>query len=121
MDDIAEVAVDALTHGGHNGEVYEVTGPRLLTFAEVAKEISHATGRELKFRQIPKEDFAAAIAKSGTPDEIAWLLNYLFGTVLDGRNAFVCDGVLRAPGRESRDFSDYARRIAASGVWRVAA
>jgi uncharacterized protein YbjT (DUF2867 family) len=121
VDDIAEVAVAALTEDGHNGEIYEVTGPRMLTFTEVAKEISHATGREVQFLQIPKQDFAAAIARSGTPDEIAWLLNYLFETVLDGRNAFVCDGVLRALGRAPRDFSEYVRRIAASGVWRVAA
>jgi len=55
------------------------------------------------------------------PDEIAWLLDYLFDTVLDGRNAYVCDGVQRALGREPNDFADYARRIAAAGVWRVAA
>jgi len=92
-----------------------------LTFTEVAKEISHAAGREIRFVQIPKEAFASAIIESGAPEEIAWLLNYLFDTVLDGRNAYVCDGVQRALGREPTDFGDYARRIAASGVWRVAA
>ncbi len=121
VDDIADVVVAALTEDGHNGEVYEVTGPRMLTFTDVAKEISLAAGREVKFIQIPKEAFAAAIADSGAPGEIAWLLNYLFDTVLDGRNAFVCDGVQRALGREPNDFADYARRIAASGIWKVAA
>lgn len=120
-DDIADVAVAALTEGGHHGEIYEVTGPRMLTFSKVAKEISRAAGREVQFVQIPKEAFAAGIAESGAPGEIAWLLNYLFDTVLDGRNAYVCDGVQRALGREPTDFADYARRIAASGVWRVAA
>ncbi len=61
--------------------------------------------------------FAAAIAESGAPDDIAWLLNYLFETVLDGRNAYVCDGVKRALGREPTEFADYARRIAARGTW----
>ncbi len=121
VDDIADVAVAALTEDGHNGEIYEVTGPRMLTFTEVAKEISHAADREVQFIQVPKEVFAAGIAESGAPEEIAWLLNYLFDTVLDGRNAYVCDGVQRALGREPTDFAEYARRIADSGVWKVAA
>jgi len=121
VDDIADVAVAALTEDGHSGEIYEVTGPRMLTFTEVAKEISRATGREVQFIQVPKEAFAGAIAESGAPEEIAWLLNYLFDTVLDGRNAYVCDGVQRALGREPTDFAEFADRIAASGAWKVAA
>ena len=121
VDDIADVAVAALTEDGHNGEIYEVTGPRMLTFTEVAKEISHAAGRNVQFIQIPKEAFAGAMNQSGAPDEIVWLLNYLFDTVLDGRNAYVCDGVQRALGREPTDFAEFAKRIAASGTWKVAA
>ncbi len=121
VNDIADVAVAALTEHDHNGEIYEVTGPRMLTFTEVAREISHATGREVQFVPIPKEAFAAAISDSGAPQEIAWLLNYLFDKVLDGRNAHLCDGVQRALGREPIDFAEYARRAAASGVWEVPA
>ena len=51
------------------------------------------------------------------PAEITWLLNYLFSTVLDGRNAQVCDGVERALGRAPADFTEFAQRIAATGVW----
>ena len=120
-NDIADVAVAALTEDGHDGEIYEVTGPRMLTFADVAREISRAAGREVQFIRIPKEAFAGAIAESGAPKEIAWLLNYLFETVLDGRNAYVCDGVKRALGREPTDFSEFVDRIAASGVWKAAA
>ncbi|MDH3669554.1 MAG: NAD(P)H-binding protein [Gammaproteobacteria bacterium] len=117
VDDIADVAVAALTEDGHAGEIYEVTGPRMLTFAEVAGEIALASGRVIDYIQIPKEAFAVGIAESGAPDDIAWLLDYLFSTVLDGRNAYLCDGVQRALGREPTDFSEYARRIADTGVW----
>ncbi len=120
VNDIADVAVAALTEEGHAYEIYEVTGPRMMTFAELAQEISSAAGREVQFIQIPREAFAAAIAESGAPDDIAWLLNYLFETVLDGRNAYVCDGVQRALGREPTDFADYARRVAARGIWNTA-
>ena len=119
INDIADVAVAALTEEGHAYETYEVTGPRMLTFNELAQEISKAVGREVQFIQVPKEVFAGAIGESGAPDDIAWLLNYLFETVLDGRNAYLCDGVQRALGREPADFADFACRIAARGAWNV--
>jgi len=118
-DDIAEVAVAALTEEGHHGQVYELTGPRLLTFAQAVDEIAGATGRPIRYVQIPPEAFAAGVAEAGLPEDIAWLLNYLFATVLDGRNAQVADGVRRALGRAPRDFTDYARRVAATGAWEV--
>ena len=118
-DDIADVATAALTEDGHAGQIYEVTGPRLLTFTDVAQEIARATGRDTRYIQIPPEAFAAGIADSGAPDDMAWLLDYLFSTVLDGRNAYVCDGVQKALGRAPTDFARYACRIAESGVWNV--
>ena len=121
VNDIADVAVAALTEDGHDGQVYELTGPRLLTFAEAVEEIASASGRDIRYIRIPPDAFAAGIAESGAPDDIAWLLDYLFSTVLDGRNAYVCDGVKRALGREPTDFMDYARRIADAGLWKVAA
>ncbi len=117
VNDIADVAVAALTEEGHAREIYEVTGPRLLTFDGLTQEISGAAGRDVRFVRIPKEAFARAITESGAPADIAWLLNYLFETVLDGRNAHVGDGVRRALGREPADFSEFARRVAARGVW----
>ncbi|MEQ6916325.1 NAD(P)H-binding protein [Halomonas aquatica] len=120
VDDIADVAVAALTEKGHAYETYEVTGPRCLTFAELAEEISRAAGREVAFVPVPAADFARAVTASGAPQEVAWLLNYLFETVLDGRNAYVADGVQRALGREPADVTAFARRIAAHGTWQAA-
>ena len=60
-DDIADVAVAALTEDGHVGEVYELTGPRLLTFADAVGEIAQATGREIRYVPVSIEDFAAAL------------------------------------------------------------
>ena len=116
-DDIAEVAIAALTEDGHTGEVYEVTGPRLLTFADLARELSDATGRNIEYRQIPHDAFIDGAKASGAPRDVIWMLDYLFATVLDGRNAHLNDGVQRALGREPRDFTDYAREVAATGLW----
>ncbi len=116
-EDIAAVAVAALTEHGHSGEVYEVTGPRSLTHAELVGEIARAAGRKVAFVQIPREAFAAALAEASVPEDVAWLLDYLFGTVLDGRNSGVCDGVQRALGRPATDFRAFAQRESSAGAW----
>lgn len=116
-DDIADVAVAALTEDGHTGQMYELTGPRLLTFADAVGEIAEATGREIRYVPVSTQEYAAAAAEQGLPGDVIDLLAYLFGEVLDGRNAHLADGVQRALGREPRDFADYARDAAASGVW----
>lgn len=116
-EDIAEVAVAALTKDGHAGQLYELTGPRLLTFAEAIGEIAAATGREIRYVQVSPEEYVAALEEHGVPADFVWLVNYLFTTVLDGRSASLADGVQRALGREPRDFAVYARETAALGVW----
>ena len=123
-DDIADVAVAALTEDGHAGQLYELTGPRLLTFADAVGEIARAAGREIHFVPISLEQYADGAAEHGVPAGFVDLLTYLFGEVLDGRSAHLADGVERALGRPPRDFRDYAQRTAATGVWdasRVAA
>ncbi len=116
-DDIADVAVAALTEEGHAGQVYELTGPRLLTFAEAVEEIAAASGRDIRYVPITVEQFTAGMTGAGEDAELVSLLAYLFTEVMDGRNAYLTDGVQRALGREPRDFSDFARDAAATGVW----
>jgi uncharacterized protein YbjT (DUF2867 family) len=120
-EDIADVAVAALTEDGHAGQIYELTGPRLLTMEEAVGEISRATGREIRFVPVTLEEYEAVLAEADVPPEFLSFLTYLFGEVLDGRNASLTDGVRRAVGREPKDFADYARDAAATGVWSKAA
>ncbi len=62
-------------------------------------------------------DYAAALEEARLPTQAVDLIRYLFTEVLDGRNASVKDGVVRALGRPPRDFSDYVRETAATGIW----
>lgn len=117
VDDIAEIAVAALTQPGHSGQLYELTGPRALTFAEAVGEISRATGRNIRCGNVSPEAYRAALEEAQLPAETIDLVLYLFTTVLDGRNTPVTDGVRRALGRAPRDFFDYVQRTAATGVW----
>ena len=121
VDDIADVVVAALTEDHHDGQIYEVTGPRLMSIADVAADLSRAVGREIAYVNVPHDAFVSEVASSGAPDDVVWMLDYLFATVLDGRNAYLTDGVQRALGRPPRDFADYAREVAATGLWSKAA
>lgn len=120
VDDIADVAVAALTEGGHAGQLYEVTGPRLMTFAEMAKELGAATGRQIKYVPITFEHFHAGLVQIGG-DFIADVFTSIARETLDGRNAYLTDGVQRALGRSPRDFTDFARAAVAAGAWSEAA
>jgi uncharacterized protein YbjT (DUF2867 family) len=115
-DDIADVAVAALTDDRHIGELYELTSPRLLSFPEAVGEIAEATGREIRYVSVSAQEYEAVMDEEGVPAEFRSFLNYLFSEVL-GRNAYLTDGVQRAIGREPRDFTEFARDAAASGVW----
>ncbi|SEC20421.1 NmrA family NAD(P)-binding protein [Streptomyces sp. TLI_105] len=117
VEDIADVAVAALTEDGHAGQAYELSGPRLLSLGDVADEIARATGREITYRPVSPDDFAAYAARAGLPEDFTALLNLLFGWIGENRFATLGDGVRRALGRAPRDFTDYVRATAATGVW----
>lgn len=120
IDDIADVVVAALTEEGHKGELYEVTGPRLMSFADMAAELSRATGREVRHIPISFEAFHETIAQAGGPF-VADVFTAIARETLDGRNADTTDGVMRALGRGPRDFADFARAAARNGAWTSAA
>ncbi|MEV7415149.1 NmrA family transcriptional regulator [Streptomyces sp. NPDC089919] len=112
--DIAEAAVAALTDDRHTGRTYELTGPRLLGFEDVARELTSALGRSVAFRWVSHDAYRAELAAQQLPVELA----DLFALVLDGRNARLGNDLPEILGRPARDFADYARDAAAAGAWR---
>ncbi|MDT7552452.1 MAG: hypothetical protein QOI16_988 [Pseudonocardiales bacterium] len=117
VEDVADVAVIALTCDGHQSRTYELTGPRLLGFADAAAEVSAATGREVAYLPVTPAEYAAGAAAAGVPEEEIIPLTELFTRVLDGHNSHVSHDVESVLGRPARDFADYAARTARTGVW----
>jgi uncharacterized protein YbjT (DUF2867 family) len=116
-EDIADVAAAALTEDGHAEKIYELTGPRLLTFADAVGEIAKETGREIHYLPVSPQHFAAALTEQGAPATYASQMADLMAEVFDGRRAHLTDDFRRAIGQEPRDFTDYVRDAAATGVW----
>jgi len=118
VNDIAEVAVQALLHDEYDGQTLEVTGPRTLTFAEVVAEIALATGRNITYQAVSLESYRVALQEIGLPKDYVWLLGYLFEEVLGNpANQTLSQDVQKVLGRPATDFSDYAKSIAATGLW----
>lgn len=118
-DDLADVVTAALCGEGVAGTVVELTGPRALTFEEVAAEISAATGREVRYTAVTGARYAEMLVGFGVPAAEAGFLAGLFTSLLDGHNAGVTDGVKRALGRAPKPFARYAAEAARDGFWTV--
>ena len=118
-DDIADVAVAALTEDRHQGRLYDLTGPRLWTFAEAVAEIASATDRDIRYVQVSIQKYVSALRRAHVPSAFVGLLAYLFDEILDGRNANVTEGVMQALGRPPRDCALYGRDTAHTGIWNV--
>jgi len=117
IDDIADVVVAALTEPGHENILYEVTGPRAITFNEAIAEISNGISRPVKFTEISVDAFKTNMKQAEAPDEMTNLMVELFTEVLDGRNTDTTNGVEQALGRPARNFTDYVKKTSVTGVW----
>lgn len=117
LDDVADVAVGLMAGEVPGDRAYELTGPRLVTFAEATAAIAAATGRTITYEQVTTDAFVADLVRAGLPPEEAEGIGGLFEHILDGHNAHVADGVREALGRAPRDLTEYAASAAARGAW----
>lgn len=119
-DDIADVVVQALLDDKHNGQVYELTGPELLTFPQAVAEIAKATNRNIQFQALSLEAYTDMLRSFQVPEDYIWLAQYLFAHVLDGRNASLTHDIEKILGRKAKSFANYAKEVASTGIWNPA-
>ncbi|GAB2731359.1 SDR family oxidoreductase [Nocardia thraciensis] len=72
--DYAEAAAAVLGTDGHAGQVYELGGDERLTYADLAQVISEVSGKAVRYQDLPQDDYAAALEKSGLPGDYAKVL-----------------------------------------------
>jgi len=116
-NDIADVVVQAIIDDKHNGQIYELTGPRLMTIPQAVAEIADACGKYIEFQPLTLEAYVQHLRNFKLPEDFIWLVNYLFEEVLDGRNSSVSSDIEKVLGRKATDFSEYVKTTAAKGVW----
>jgi len=117
-DDIADVVVTTLLNDEHNSKIYQLTGPRLLTFREIIQEISEVTEREISFTPITLAAYTNAMKQQGVPADFVWLVEYLFSEVLvNPSNSEITNDIENILGRKPKDISVYIKETSATGVW----
>ena len=118
LDDVADVAVAAMIEAGHSGQIYEITGPELLSWQDVVEQISAVTGRPLAYRTITAQEFESTLIADGFPAEDAEFVATLVAEILDGKNASTADGLQNALSRNPRTFAQFAADAQARGSWK---
>ena len=113
IGDIADVAADVLTGSGHEGKTYPITGPDALTMTEVAAALSAATGKPIRYVDVPPEDARAAQIAAGMPAYLADGLAELFAERRKGKEETVSSVIPTVFKRRPMSFADFARRHAA--------
>ena len=114
-----DVAHAAFTDERHIGQIYELSGPRLMTMQDVVENLSEALGRPVQYHAVSVQDYAEELVQHGFSEAESLPVAQLIADVMDGRNATLTDGVQRALGREPKDFLDFAKDAAAAGTWNL--
>ncbi|HEX3007035.1 MAG TPA: NmrA family NAD(P)-binding protein [Bacteroidales bacterium] len=118
-DDIADVAVAALTDNRHSHQIYELTGPELLSFELVTSQIAKALNRNIHYSEVSIDEYVSILKSFHLPDDYISLIQYLFTEVLDGRNESVTHDIEKVLGRKPTSFKEYIDKTLETGVWSV--
>jgi uncharacterized protein YbjT (DUF2867 family) len=112
--DIGEVVAKALTEDGHEGQVYELTGPEALTYRELARRLSRALGRTIEYVDLSTAERAGQLEAAGLPDWMAREFTDIYGEGFYGAGggATTTDTIERLLGRPPRSYDDFARDYA---------
>jgi uncharacterized protein YbjT (DUF2867 family) len=113
VGDIAEVTIITLTSPGHEGKIYPITGPEALTMSDVAERLSTATGRPIRYVNVPPEDAKRAQIAAGLPPYMADALAELFAERRNGKESDVSTALQDVFGLRPTSFAEFAARNAA--------
>jgi uncharacterized protein YbjT (DUF2867 family) len=118
VEDVADAAAAVLTAPArHAGRIYELTGPRALTFAEAVEVISRASGQPITYKQLSPAEYTTTLVEAGVSEDVAHHVAEMFVLMERGLFAATTDDVATVLGRAPRTFEDYALRTAAAGAW----
>jgi uncharacterized protein YbjT (DUF2867 family) len=114
--DIADVAVAALTQDGHAGVTYELSGPEAVTFGEALARIGDVSGRSIRVVDVSPADYTELLLQGGFDQQYAEVLTMSLTAIRAGHDAALSDGVPSVLGHDGRPFGDYVKE--AADAWR---
>ncbi len=118
-DDIADVAVAALTGKEHSRKIYNLTGAELMSFKTATAQIATALNRPIAYTEMKMEAYLSTLKTYGLPDDYIELVQYLFTEMLDGRNESVTTDIEDILGRKPGTFKEYVAKTIRTGIWKT--
>ncbi|MEV2266474.1 Rossmann-fold NAD(P)-binding domain-containing protein [Nonomuraea africana] len=117
VEDVADVAAEVLARGGHSGQVYDLSGPRGLSFRAAVEIIAGAAGRGIDYVELTPEVYRAELAASGYPEAAVAALDAMFAMHREGHT--VGSGRRGQPGARARAAALRGGRKAGGRLGRV--
>jgi uncharacterized protein YbjT (DUF2867 family) len=111
-EDVGAVAARVLSSDGHERKAYTVTGPEAITVAQAAQTISEATGRTIKYVDVPEHAARKAMLDMGMPNGMVEAMMELHAIDKAGYAAAVTTTVKDVTGRAPKTFREFARENA---------
>ncbi|HEX8511055.1 MAG TPA: SDR family oxidoreductase, partial [Propionibacteriaceae bacterium] len=108
VQDVASVAAEVLTASGHEGAIYELTGPAAISMPEAAQTLGDVIGRPVQYVDLAEEEFLASMVSSGVPSFIADAITGFYQAVRAGHAATVSNSVQEVTGRSAHSYRDFA-------------
>lgn len=108
VEDVAAVAVEALTRPGHDRATYDLTGPSAISMPEAAAVLAEVIGRRVDYVDVPPDQFRASLGGAGLPDWLVDALLALYQAIREGHSATVTNTVQEVTGRPARTYRDFA-------------
>lgn len=113
-EDIAAVAVEAMTSPRYMGQSLPITGPKALSFADMTAKVGSAIGRQLRFEAIPDEQERRQQAARGVPEALIEARLEIFRAIRAGEQASLTGNVASILGRQPISFDRWAEQNAAA-------
>lgn len=105
--DVGAVAAHVLTTPGHDGASYDVTGPEILDHDAVARRLSAALGRPVRYVDVPSQAYRQNLESVGLPPWLAAALTELQELYRAHGAEVVTDEVEKATGRRATDLDTW--------------
>jgi uncharacterized protein YbjT (DUF2867 family) len=113
--DVAAVAAEIATAPEqHAGRTYWLTGPALISYADVAAVLSGVLGRPVAYRAVSFEEDRAAMIAAGVPAAIAEMNAQAFSLIAEGEAAWLSEDIPTLLGRPARSYQRFATDFAAA-------
>ncbi len=114
MIDARDVAAVAANPSGHTGATYWLTGPALITYTDVANELSRTLRHPVEYRRISPEEHRELMIRGGLPEHVATSNAQAFGLIAEGDAAWITDDVLTITGHAPRSLHAFISECAAA-------